>query len=139
MTTKKRQRSNHPASNGSKWLRPDKRLAIYLRDGFLCAYCGRNLVNVPAAQRAIDHVVPISAGGTNDAANLCLSCKACNDRKQNKPARQYLWEQYHNAIDRFIHFTGRLETLLTTPLNRPLAKAIIAGTLDLSDVLKEQG
>lgn len=27
-------------ANGSKWIRPEKRLAIYHRDGFACIYCG---------------------------------------------------------------------------------------------------
>ena len=36
-------KKQHPAANGSKWIRPDKRLAIYLRDGLACAWCGHAL------------------------------------------------------------------------------------------------
>ena len=36
-------RHPHPATNGSKWIRPEKRMAIYLRDGLACVYCGEGV------------------------------------------------------------------------------------------------
>lgn len=44
-----------------------------------CAYCGKP--PVPPAVLAIDHVIPIIKGGTNDPANLVPACKSCNSRK----------------------------------------------------------
>lgn len=126
----KQKRSKHPAANGGKWLRPAKRLAIYLRDNFRCSYCGKNLAGIPAALRSVDHVVPIALGGTNDATNLITCCKRCNDRKQDQSA-------YSFASDEAFQY---ISMQLVKPLNIELAKQIIAGTLDLSDVLaQEQG
>lgn len=135
---RKQDRKRHPAANGGKWLWPITRLAIYLRDGFLCTYCGKNLADLPANQRTIDHVTPIALGGTNAAQNLCTACKECNDRKQDKPAQVFILTDVRLSESRRVWALERLTRLLDTPLNRTLAKAIIAGTLDLSDVLKEQ-
>lgn len=71
--------------HGSKWIRPEKRLAIYIRDGWDCVYCrtvfplGRDLT--------LDHIVPRSLGGGNDAANLVTCCLSCNSSRQDAPLR----------------------------------------------------
>lgn len=115
--------------NGSNWLRRDKRLAIYLRDQFRCVYCNRNLVNAKAKYRTLDHIIPVVNGGTNDETNLCTACKRCNDSKGAKTAWEYITKP---------EVADRLRRLIATPINRILAKALLAGTVDLSDVLKEQ-
>jgi len=57
-----------------------KRTAISERAGFRCEYC-----HLPTrgqvATFPIDHVLPKSAGGTNDSDNLALSCPHCNAHK----------------------------------------------------------
>jgi 5-methylcytosine-specific restriction endonuclease McrA len=101
--------------NGSKWIRPEKRLAIYIRDGFQCAYCGRDLRNAAPEEVNLDHLLPRSAGGGNEATNLITSCRSCNCSRQDKP-----WIDYATggAID-------RIEQLRNMPLNVALAKAIL--------------
>ena len=48
-------------------------------DGHRCAYCrSPQIVGIPMV---VDHVVPLSAGGTSDPENLCLSCYRCNEFK----------------------------------------------------------
>ena len=47
----------------------------------VCKYCG---VALQWESSTVDHVVPISKGGTNDLQNLVLACKPCNTRKGNK-------------------------------------------------------
>lgn len=44
-----------------------------------CAYCGRPLYT---GSLTVDHVKPISRGGSNWPANLVPACKACNQRKR---------------------------------------------------------
>jgi len=126
--------------HGSNWIRRDKRLAIYLRDQFRCVYCNRNLATVKAKYRTLDHIVPVTRGGDNDATNLCTACKHCNDSKGDKTAWEYLARNVRPGgnNDLFVQRRDRLLRLIATPINRALAKALMAGTLDLSDVLKEQ-
>lgn len=110
--------------NGSKWIRPEKRLAIYIRDGFSCAYCGRDLKDAEPHELNLDHLLPRSAGGKNGETNLITSCKSCNCSRQDKP-----WMDYATggAID-------RIEQLRQRPLNVKLAKAIIEDRAGDSEV-----
>jgi len=47
----------------------------------VCAYCRRNLRRRTAT---VDHLVPRSAGGTDDDSNLVLACATCNLAKDNR-------------------------------------------------------
>jgi hypothetical protein len=44
-----------------------------------CAYCDQNLLNYH-----IDHVIPLSFGGTNNIGNLVLACPPCNLKAGSK-------------------------------------------------------
>lgn len=73
---------------GSKWCRPDKRLAIYLRDGMACAYCGAGVED--GASLSLDHLLPNSKGGGNHEGNLVTCCHGCNSRRGNMDLGQWL-------------------------------------------------
>jgi len=45
-----------------------------------CAFC-QSAEELLGVTFEIDHVVPLSAGGTTSADNLCLSCPTCNRHK----------------------------------------------------------
>jgi 5-methylcytosine-specific restriction endonuclease McrA len=77
------------ANNGGKWLRPEKRQALYKRDSFTCVYCGKKM-RQGSKLLTIDHVQPQQLGGTNAARNLVTACKNCNSSKQNKSLRGFL-------------------------------------------------
>lgn len=49
--------------------------AVLLQGGAPCAECGAT------GDLTVDHIVPVSAGGTNDPANLQVLCRPCNSRK----------------------------------------------------------
>lgn len=102
-------------AHGSRWIRPEKRLALYIRDGFSCAYCGRDLHNAAPSVVTLDHLLPRIAGGSNEATNLITACRTCNSSRQDKP-----WVSYATggAVD-------RIEQLRHAPLNLALAKAIL--------------
>jgi len=55
---------------------------IYERDQFTCQYCGwsggKGFSSWFVACLSIDHIMPQSAGGTNDDSNLVVACHACN-------------------------------------------------------------
>lgn len=65
---------------GMNWIRQEKRLAIYLRDGCACAWCGAK-VEDESTKLTLDHVIPHCDGGSNDASNLVTCCKRCNESR----------------------------------------------------------
>src|SRR5215813_7863200 len=73
--------------NGMNWIRQDKRLAIYLRDGLACAYCGAP-VEV-GAQFTLDHVRAHTGGGHNHESNLVTCCFRCNASKNSRTLAQF--------------------------------------------------
>lgn len=64
--------------------------AIIERDGDGCSYCGCELSTSGKRARTIDHVVPISQGGTRAVDNLRLACFACNKLKRDLPVDRHL-------------------------------------------------
>lgn len=81
MTTRKAK------NQGSKWIRPVKRLAIYLRDGMACAYCGASVED--GAQLSLDHLKPYCEGGSNEAGNLVTCCHRCNSSRGARSWRKF--------------------------------------------------
>lgn len=59
---------------------PSERTIIYDRNHGRCAICGRY---VPFMDFTVDHIIPISKGGTNNMNNLQCACKTCNLIKQD--------------------------------------------------------
>lgn len=68
-----------------RWIRVDKRLAIYLRDRWTCGLCGKNLEGLPRRQITLDHIIPKSRQGGNDPTNIYTCCIECNASRQDKP------------------------------------------------------
>jgi len=61
-------------------LSPSKRMEVLARDDYHCVYCGRG-VEDGDVKLHVDHVIPVSAGGSNDVANLVTACDECNGGK----------------------------------------------------------
>jgi len=55
-----------------------QRFDIFNRDNFTCHYCGRK---TPEVILELDHVIPVSKGGMDEAENLITSCFECNRGK----------------------------------------------------------
>ena len=72
---------------GMNWIRQEKRLAIYIRDGLACAYCGHAVED--GAQLTLDHLKPHSKGGGNDSSNLVTCCHRCNSSRGNRSVRGF--------------------------------------------------
>jgi len=56
------------------------RFEVFKRDSFTCQYCGKVAPNVVLE---VDHIEPVSKGGSNDLLNLITSCYDCNRGKTN--------------------------------------------------------
>jgi 5-methylcytosine-specific restriction endonuclease McrA len=63
------------------------RESIFIRDRWVCGICRKHVKRLDAS---IDHLVPVSRGGTNDAANLRLAHLRCNVRRHNRGPAQLL-------------------------------------------------
>jgi len=82
-------------THGMKWIRHTTRLAIYLRDGLACVWCGEGVES--ARSLTLDHITPRCRGGTNDPTNLVTACRDCNDRKGDKLMSEFfrhMWDAH---------------------------------------------
>lgn len=75
-------------NQGMNWIRQDKRLAIYLRDGLACAYCGQSLE--AGARLTLDHVRAFVLGGRHHESNLVTACEHCNLSKNDRQLDDWL-------------------------------------------------
>lgn len=79
---KKRKKKGHwfhrkihprPESGLWRWLR----LKVWERDNWTCQYCG----STDRDNLQVDHIMPISRGGSNKLKNLVTACRPCNISK----------------------------------------------------------
>ncbi|MCG7346389.1 HNH endonuclease [Sporosarcina sp. ACRSL] len=63
----------------------------------LCIYCGKSEEG-EERRHAIDHVIPISRGGTSHISNLVLACNSCNASKNDKPLATFYIDQKETGI-----------------------------------------
>lgn len=70
---------------------------IKKRDGYCCRKCGRNRIQIRAANEflEVDHILPISKGGTDQPPNLWTLCSTCHSKR---PGHKHLQKRRnHNA------------------------------------------
>jgi hypothetical protein len=72
----------HGNKHGMNWISQVKRLAIYIRDGMACTYCGHEVED--GASLCLDHIRSRCHGGDNHETNLVTACKRCNDSKNSR-------------------------------------------------------
>ena len=111
-----RSRGNY---QGMNWIRQEKRLAIYLRDGLSCAYCGDSVEN--GAKLSLDHLTPHSDGGSNREDNLVTCCCRCNSSRGNRPLKTWC-----KAVAGYVNHGVKakdIERHVAECVSRPLDKA----------------
>ncbi len=59
---------------------------MYRDQGGLCAYCDAQL----EGRFDVDHMVPLSRGGSNDWENLAVACPPCNRGKHTRTAEEFM-------------------------------------------------
>ena len=62
-------------------LKPRERDSVWNMTGGRCVYCGVQTNRERFGTFQVDHVIPVSFGGTNDPKNLVPACKSCNASK----------------------------------------------------------
>jgi 5-methylcytosine-specific restriction endonuclease McrA len=82
---------------------------IFLRDQYVCQYCG---TEVTEATATLDHVHPVSLGGKTTWENSTTACKPCNYKKaahvgkfkpKNSPYKPHFWDLVEKRRARGFH------------------------------------
>jgi 5-methylcytosine-specific restriction endonuclease McrA len=92
----------------------------------VCEYCHTSEL-WQYVRFTVDHILPLSKGGTDDLENLCLACFHCNRRKSDaisggNPETGKMVALFHPRHDRwnehFIWSSDKLNILGITPTGR---------------------
>lgn len=73
----------------ARGISPQLRNEILERNGFTCQLCGAGPLDIDPydpkrkTRLQVDHLVPISQGGTDDRENLRVLCSTCNQARSN--------------------------------------------------------
>lgn len=73
------------------------RFEVLKRDGHTCRYCG---ASAPDVTLTVDHVVPVSLGGSDDPSNLVAACVDCNSGKgSSNPDDEFVRQVEEDAFE----------------------------------------
>lgn len=61
-------------------IEPHIKQKLHKRQNGLCAYCGRHRNR---KYMTVDHIIPLSKGGSDSVDNLQCTCKLCNNLKSD--------------------------------------------------------
>ena len=92
LVTRKDERRYRPTKRVA-WPKGLKRRLMRRQDN-TCSYCAYRRV---ATSMDIDHIIPVSRGGSNDESNLQVICKPCNQRKGDQDDREFR-ERYSHLV-----------------------------------------
>jgi len=63
------------------------------RDGYMCVYCGQqSSPSVESSRKAVlgvDHITPITRGGSSSVENLACCCRLCNNEKNDRTPEEW--------------------------------------------------
>lgn len=106
-----------------KWVRHSTRWAIYWRDRnphtrkFRCLWCNREkwhrTLNPSGIRLSLDHLLPVSKGGTHHSSNLITACVSCNSRR-----RACTFDEWCDSAQFNPRVYRRIMKALARPLNR---------------------
>jgi hypothetical protein len=130
----------HSKSNGQgqgqKWIRNERRVALYLRDGLACAYCSAAVED--GIVLTLDHLVAHSLGRDNSNQNLVTACRRCNASRGNRD-----WRKFATTVAAYLNhgitahdIISHIETTVQRPVDVKQAKEIIAARGGFTQALR---
>lgn len=127
MATDRHSKSNGQGQ-GQKWLRNDLRIALYIRDGLACVYCGSGIED--GTRLTMDHLVPHSATEkpNNSPTNIVTACHKCNSSRGNRDYKEFAATVagYLNHGVTAEQIVEHIDTTRNQTYDRKQAKEIIA-------------
>jgi hypothetical protein len=66
-----------------KGIPPKVKLKVFKRDNYTCRLCSKSPATYPELVLEVDHIKPVSEGGSNEIDNLQTLCIMCNRGKGN--------------------------------------------------------
>lgn len=79
----RRRRATLRAAKGKHTVQEIRELVAHSKG--LCWWCGKSFGN----SYQIDHRIPLARGGSDDIANLCVTCPSCNRHKNDKLPQEW--------------------------------------------------
>ena len=133
--------------NGAKWIRRERRLALYMRDGLACVWCGSSLegdldhnpFRPDGVTLSLDHVIPVSRGRTNGSKNLVTSCRKCNSVRGDRSLDEFACAvaSYLNNGVTAQDITGHVLACVNRPVNLRAACRIMSKRANWQQALEE--
>lgn len=133
--------SSAPSVSGkkSKMVNPKRRgslplslrVSVWLRDHKACHYCGMILPkpgNKGSAITQVDHIEPVSKGGSDELLNLVICCKRCNRAKANTSYENYINRELNRVTIQFAILTQHKIDLNAKSTNRTVPAASVRRT-----------
>lgn len=79
--------------------------SLFEKQKHKCAYCGKNLVGI---DKTLDHIFPLSKGGSHSIKNVQYLCRSCNSRKGTRTQEEYF--EYVREIEKVDLISHYIET-----------------------------
>lgn len=113
-----------PNANGMNWITQNRRLAIYLRDGLACCYCGESVEN--GITLTLDHVLPRSKGGDNSTGNLVTACHRCNSVRGDRSLKTFAADVATYVAVKPSEVLKQVSRCLARPIDLATARMMVA-------------
>jgi hypothetical protein len=109
--------------NGMNWIRQERRLAIYLRDGLACVWCQSGIeAHRPHHSLTLDHLNPALGHATT---NLITSCNGCNQARRQMSMRAFAETLRYTAHEDPVEVLRRIRRQRRKPIDVQAAREMI--------------
>lgn len=79
--TRERKRAKRQWTSARNFVSSKVRQHVFVRDGHACVHCKASYVETDLR---VDHIIPVSRGGSSELSNLQTLCESCNQAKGDR-------------------------------------------------------